>query len=161
MVNDWHKKKWNYPASNGSYCGYHYFIRKDGWITTATPEQEEGMHTIGKNLESIGICLAGNFDATLPTLAQETSLRAILARLVSKYGLTVEQIYPHRQFAVKTCYGRKLESSWAKNLLKENALPAVEIPATSEEEKIKELKKQQISLLKKLVELLQKLLRLK
>ena len=50
--------------------GYQYVIHKDGEIWAGRPEQYHGAHTTGYNKKSIGICLAGNFDATLPTLAQ-------------------------------------------------------------------------------------------
>ena len=159
IVNEWHRQRWNYPASNGTFCGYHYFISKTGIITPATPENEEGMHTIGQNLNSIGICLAGNFDATLPTTAQEVALRGLLSSLVVKYGITPAQIYPHRQFSLKSCYGNKLASSWARNLLKE--IPDEVLLTVPPKADIKSLQKQVITLGRKVVELLMILLRLK
>src|SRR3990167_5683203 len=108
MVNEAHRVRFNYRASNGTYCGYHYFLTKKGKIFPATPENEEGVHTIGHNLDSIGICLAGNFDATLPTPEQINALRGLLVRLGAKYKIPYENIVPHRAFATKTCYGKKL-----------------------------------------------------
>ena len=116
VVNEYHRQKWNYVASNRVYCGYHYVIEKSGKIVSATPENEEGIHTIGKNLESLGIALAGNFDATLPTEAQKEALRGLLVRLGAKYKVTYDKIVPHRTFSSKTCYGKKLSDTWAADL---------------------------------------------
>lgn len=98
--------------------GYHYFIDKAGKVTQGRKDDAEGAHTKGYNSKSLGICLAGNFDATLPTKEQETALKALLLAKMSQYGLTADKIVPHRKFAVKTCFGRKLSDTWAADLTK-------------------------------------------
>ena len=150
VVNEYHRQKWNYPASNGVYCGYHYLILKNGTIVPATPENEEGIHTKGHNFDSIGIALAGNFDATLPTEAQKEALRGLLVRLGTKYKITYDKIVPHRKYATKSCYGRKLSDTWAADLFLE-----------SNPQDTSALQKQVIMLSLKVVELLKKLLTLK
>lgn len=98
--------------------GYHYFIDKSGKITPGRAEDYHGAHTKGYNEKSIGICLAGNFDATLPTTEQVETLRVLLSELAKKYNISTEKIVPHREFANKTCYGRRLADDWAQKLLK-------------------------------------------
>lgn len=98
--------------------GYHYFIEKDGNIKTGRPEDYHGAHCIGYNEKSIGICLAGNFDLTLPTQEQINSLRELLSKIREKYKIPLENIVPHRKFAQKTCYGSKLPDTWARSLVK-------------------------------------------
>lgn len=98
--------------------GYNWFIEKDGKIVKGRDENKVGAHTIGYNDKSIGICLAGNFDATIPTEAQIASLASLLKEKVAQYSVPLENIIPHRKFAKKTCYGNKLTDDWARNLIK-------------------------------------------
>lgn len=100
--------------------GYHYFIDKKGTLTAGRPENTKGAHTIGYNNISIGICLAGNFDLTLPTKEQEKTLAELLKTLQARYKIPAEKIVPHREFANKTCYGKKLADDWARNLILQN-----------------------------------------
>src|SRR3990167_3950043 len=97
--------------------GYHYFIEKDGKLTAGRAENYHGSHTVGYNQKSLGICLAGNFDATLPTWEQTEALRTLLKTLQIKYSIPTDKIVPHREFANKTCYGRRLNDQWARDLL--------------------------------------------
>jgi hypothetical protein len=114
VVNQYHKQKWGMRSVLGSYLGYNYFIDKQGKTTCARLDGEEGAHTIGYNKE-IGICLAGNFDVTLPTQKQVESLTKLLSNLISTHGSL--EIVPHRKFARKTCYGTKLADNWASSLV--------------------------------------------
>ena len=97
--------------------GYHYFIEKDGALKAGRPENYHGAHTKGMNERSLGICLAGNFDATLPTQEQINALKKLLSDLRTKYKIPLENIVPHRKFANKTCYGTKLPDTWARSLV--------------------------------------------
>lgn len=106
--------------------GYHYFIDKKGKVTQGRLDTEIGAHTIGKNSQSLGICLAGNFDATLPTEAQKYALGVLLKKKVLEYKIASEDICPHREFALKTCYGNKLHNMWAEDLIREIQVPVQE-----------------------------------
>jgi N-acetylmuramoyl-L-alanine amidase len=108
--------------------GYHFVIHKDGDIWKGRPEHYHAAHAKGYNSQSIGICLSGNFDATMPTEAQEESLRALLKKLSAKYDIEPSKIRPHRSVANKTCYGNKLSDIWARELLNNNheCKPALE-----------------------------------
>lgn len=122
MCNRDHKARFNFISSLGSYVGYQYVIEKDGKVTQCRKDDEEGAHTIGKNKNSIGIMLSGNFDVTLPTDAQTESLRKLLKEKVKQWNISSNFIVPHRQFSQKTCYGNKLSDDWARNLLNESNL---------------------------------------
>lgn len=121
-----HKIRFGMLSSLGYYVGYNYFIDKEGDITQTRTDTEEGAHTIGYNNHpgdpaehhAIGICLAGNFDATLPTQAQINTLKDFLEEKVALYSIPLEHIVPHRTFAHKTCYGNLLSDTWASDLLK-------------------------------------------
>ncbi len=117
QCNEQHRKSFNMKSSLGFYIGYHYYIDKLGKVTQGRADTDEGAHTIGRNSESIGICLAGNFDATLPTEIQKVALAELLKRLSAKYGIPTQNIVPHRFFGPKTCYGNKLADNWARSLI--------------------------------------------
>lgn len=113
-IEEWHMKKgWN-------GIGYHYVIEKDGTIVHGRPEHVEGAHEPKVNKKSIGICLSGNFDATLPTIEQTASLKVLLKDINSRY--TIREISPHRRYASKTCFGKKLSDTWASDLIKETVV---------------------------------------
>lgn len=117
IVNEWHRKLWNFKSTLGWYCGHHYVIEKSGKITQCRADNEAGAHTKGMNLKSIGVALAGNFDRSTPVQAQTAALRSLLLRLMNKHGITPENIVPHRKFANKTCYGLNLTDDWARSLV--------------------------------------------
>ncbi len=126
VVNRYHRERFgnDVKSSLGFYIGYHYFIDKAGLVTRGRDDEDEGVHCNqiqdGKsmNLQSIGICLAGNFDATKPTDAQVASLKQLLNDKHQQWNIPVTNIYPHRHWAPKTCYGRHLSESWARDLIK-------------------------------------------
>lgn len=98
--------------------GYQFVIHKDGEIWRGRPEHYHGAHTKEKNMntESIGICLAGNFDVTEPTEEQISSLKWLIKYLQDKYDIDNEHIVPHRKYATyKSCYGKKLSDDWMIN----------------------------------------------
>lgn len=113
IINEFHKSK-GFPLSTlGFYVGYHYWIERDGTLRQARAEYEIGAHTVGENLRSIGIGLAGDFDVELPTDAQVQTLGTLLTSLSWKYQIAATHIFPHRRFATKTCYGSRLCDTWA------------------------------------------------
>lgn len=129
-VNSWHRDardadgspKYHYgqPSSLGYFLAYHYFIARDGKLFQARADDEVGYHTIGYNDKSLGIVLAGNFDVYLPTWEQRTTLKSLLERKIKQYGIKLENIVPHRFASQKSCYGKKLTDSWARDLVKDS-----------------------------------------
>ena len=113
-VNAYHKEREFYLSSLGFYVGYHYFIEKDGSLRQAKEDHEEGCHTIGQNLQSIGICLAGKFNVELPTWPQINTLGKLMQTLLQQHQIAVTEIYPHRKFQSKDCYGTLLHDLWAR-----------------------------------------------
>ena len=118
IIDAWHQEKEFTISSLGWYCGYHYVIERDGKLRQARQEYEEGVHTIEYNKRSIGVCLIGNFDSFLPTNEQILSLKILLRELVEKYKMKTEFIIPHRHFANKTCFGKKLYDLWGQDVYK-------------------------------------------
>ena len=113
VIKSWHL------AKGWSDVGYHWLIERNGKIVKGRDEMSTGAHCVGWNEKSIGICVIGNFDATLPTKEQEDSLRMLLREILNRYpNIPKDAIYPHRKYAVKSCYGKKLSDTWAVDLLK-------------------------------------------
>lgn len=117
MCNRDHKARFNFISSLGWYCGYQYVIEKDGKVTQCRKDDEEGAHTIGHNKGSIGIMLSGNFDATDPTESQKTALTELLKQKMTQWSIPKEEIHPHRKFAQKTCFGKRLPDDWGQQLV--------------------------------------------
>lgn len=148
QINEYHRVavdengdfKYHYgkPSMMGYWMAYHYFIDRNGIEKQARREDEVGMATKGQNANAIQICLAGNFDATLPTRAQEMALRSLLKSLSIKYGIKPENIVPHRHYANKTCYGRNLHDNWASSLVSEED-PAIIESLTFEVKRLTQL----------------------
>lgn len=100
-------KRFGMLSELGHYCGYHYFIDKQGVVTQTRFHHEDGAHVIGMNTKSIGVCFAGNFDATLPTNEQMIAWYHLYGKLLQEFPNI--PTYPHRKYATKTCHGRLLK----------------------------------------------------
>lgn len=126
-INEWHKERDFTLSELGFYVGYHYVIEKDGQLKTARREYEVGCHTIGENEQSIGVCLVGNFDVSDPTPQQLATLGDLLTSLCTRYSLDESEIFPHRAFAQKDCYGTRLGDHWAARVYLEHEHSRIEI----------------------------------
>lgn len=51
------------PPNNWSMIGYHCVIRRDGEVEFGRHFDEPGAHVIGKNYQSVGICMVGGIDS--------------------------------------------------------------------------------------------------
>lgn len=114
-INRYHISPNNHIKSGGcpKIC-YHYTIEKDGTIYKVNSESSIVWHCAGQNLNSIGICVLGDFDAIeytgkngSPTKKQFKSLELLLNNLVSKYNL--EKINTHSNFGKPSCPGYDIE----------------------------------------------------
>ena len=120
-VNLYHRKI-HFPISRrGFYGGYHYLIERDGTTFQYRDENEIGAHDKDENVNSIGVCLAGNFDVEIPTDAQAATLAALLKRLMSQYAIPPSRVEPHRLGDATHCPGMRLADSWAVALLPRTA----------------------------------------
>lgn len=97
-INESHKNK------GWGGIGYHYYIRKDGTIYKGRPEEAVGAHAIGKNRDSIGICLEGNFENTKPTEKQINSLVKLSTDMIIKYNL--DSTLGHKDVYNTLCPGK-------------------------------------------------------
>lgn len=80
QVDQWHKNQ------GFSMIGYHFFIESTGMIREGRAIWAVGAHAIGANNDSVGICLAGNFEEAPPTHEQIKALAATIKDIRRLYG---------------------------------------------------------------------------
>ncbi len=124
-INNYHKQRGFSISTFGLYVGYHILIQADGNIKWCRTFTDVGCHTIGQNFSSIGIGLIFNGDEELPTPQQEITLTELLKQLCSKFKISPNNIFPHRLFANKSCYGKLLSDNWARGLYYKKYNPLV------------------------------------
>ena len=121
-IDNYHKKLWNFKSELGFYIGYQYFIAGNGKVYQGRRDTEAGAHCYqeNKNYDSIGICLAGNFDNENPSNEQLISLKVLLKDLMAKYGVLLPNVKYHREYATyKSCPGKNITNDFFEKLLSE------------------------------------------
>lgn len=120
QIDNWHK------GNGWSGIGYHFFVRKDGSIYEGRPEWATGAHASGKNSESIGVCVEGNYDVetNMPTL-QKNALKELLSYLKSKYPTA--GIKGHKEVGATGCPGKyyplqEMKDCWNGKKAEDNAM---------------------------------------
>jgi len=92
-IKQWHKDRgWD-------HVGYHHIILSNGVVAATLSHNKEGYHVYGKNADSIGICVVGNFSNELPTPNQVEGLKRKLLKLCKKYGLYSWNVHGHCEIA--------------------------------------------------------------
>jgi len=96
------------PLGGGDtpHIAYHYIITPDE-TRSARSLAIEGYHASNYkvNLESIGICLSGNFDVEKPTDSQVSQLHDLIRKLKQEFP-DIKKVTGHRNYAAKSCPGR-------------------------------------------------------
>jgi len=69
------------------------------------PLDMQGAHTLGKNDSCIGICLVGNYDIIAPNEIQLFLTASLCRAYMTRFGIPIENIWFHRDFADKSCPG--------------------------------------------------------
>jgi N-acetylmuramoyl-L-alanine amidase len=101
------------PDGKVYHIGYHYVVLQDGTVQPGRPESLWGQHTHDYN-ETLGICLVGNFQSTsnhgqmgplVPPPAQLAAAARLARQLLTRYGLTRDDIFLHRELAATECPG--------------------------------------------------------
>ena len=91
-----------------SDIGYHYVILKDGTIEDGRDYKLQGAHAYGKNRDSIGVCLIGDFRKEAPTRLQLEACARLYHSTSRLYGKNLK-IGFHRTIEVwNPCPGKGL-----------------------------------------------------
>ena len=105
--------KFHQEVNGWAGIGYHYVIRKDGTIEQGRRPLAVGAHAYQHNKNSVGICVAGNFDIGKPNREQMDSLKLLTAWLCQRYKLNPMKkgvIVGHRNLNDTDCPGDNLYS---------------------------------------------------
>ena len=81
IIDQWHKNQ------GWSKIGYHWVVRKGGWIERGRPESEVGAGVAGFNAHSIHVCVTGHGDLEPWTPRQIESAVRLVAEIVVRHGL--------------------------------------------------------------------------
>ena len=109
-IDEMHKKRcW-------SCIGYHFYIRKNGFIYRGRPENAVGAHATGVNDRAFGIALEGNFNNEQLTSEQMSSLLALSKYLIKKYN--IKDLKRHMDIKNTECPGKNFCFEEIKRKLK-------------------------------------------
>ncbi len=108
--------------------GYHFLIDPAGRVWEGRDVKWQGAHARGEhNKGNIGICVLGNFvrggEGQMPTEAQTRALKDLISGLMLRNGVSVDNVYTHRDFVQTDCPGPLLQNAMdriAKDLRKES-----------------------------------------
>lgn len=103
QITAWHK------ARGFETIGYHWLINDKG-IQRGRDESMVGAHckAEGRNYDSVGVCVAGNYEAQYLSTKMRNDLVKKLADILTKYDLKTSDIYAHRNFGLTACCGQNL-----------------------------------------------------
>lgn len=104
--------------------GYHFGIELVGdlyVVRKGRPLEMVGSHckAAGRNVDSIGVCVVGDFDEIAPLFKLQAITAGFLASLCLLYGLPPERVKGHREFeSGKTCPGAKWNLEITRELVR-------------------------------------------
>ena len=148
-VNQFHKLR-DFPLSRlGFWVGYHRLIT-GGKNYKCKYDSEEGAHTIGQNFTSLGVSVGFDGDIEYPHPDDYVLLQKQVWAWQDMYQIPDSQVFFHRSFnTLKTCPGSLLGVEWMAELLRRTP----RLKPEEQEEKQKEILRQKISLLEKIINL--------
>jgi len=111
-INLYHKTRKFHRSTLGFFVGYHYIIEPRGTVRQARNEDETGAHDQGENINSLGICLAGDFNVNLPLDMQISAATILLGQIRSRWNIPIARIEPHRWDDETDCPGTRLADNW-------------------------------------------------
>ena len=125
-VDAWHRKE-GYPLSSfGYHTFYQHFIEKDGLHIQTRANLDLDVVFKKAHLNSITICLAGNFDKHYPTKRQLGELVKLLVWLRHEYGIGVQNIKEHRDYQNTSCPGSNITKGFFALLFLTAEYPALQ-----------------------------------
>jgi len=132
-INNYHKDKWNFKSSLGSYIGYNYLIEFNGKVnqTRANGETTAACYQKGMNDgRCIHICLTGNLDVNKPKDPQVFALRDLLKKLTKEFDISKDNIVFHKDYSSTVCPGKYMNLDFVRGLVGEAKPKKVKITTT-------------------------------
>lgn len=103
-------RKYHIETQHWNSIGYHFgleLINDRYEILVGRMLNESGAHTKGQNQGATGICFVGNFDEMAPAYEQWWLGIKLVKSLLDIFDLNISNVYGHRDFADKSCPGKK------------------------------------------------------
>lgn len=110
-IRRWHTTPKKYGGRGWQDIGYHYVIRASGDVEPGREVNEIGSHAYGKNRDSIGVCLTGDFRKHEPTQYQLQAALDLYARLCQRYYRTLKIEFHRPAWHAHACPGKRLDRS--------------------------------------------------
>jgi len=105
---------WRYHVLEKAWdtIGYHYLLEAVGKndfpaIIVGRSLLMEGAHCVGMNTKAIGVCVVGNYDEIPPEEYKLIKLVSFLKDLMKMFGIEPKNIVAHRDYAEKSCPGKR------------------------------------------------------
>ncbi len=115
-------------SARGYHVGYHYLIEQNGDVIQCRNEDEIGAHDQGENINSIGICLAGNFSLRYPSTEATQTAARLIWDITRRHNIPITRIEPHRVDDDTECPGKLLRDSYlVDEMLRSQASLAVRL----------------------------------
>lgn len=115
-------KRFHMEHHGWSDIGYHAGVEfvRDGYVViVGRPEDRTGAHTVGQNNRSLGFVFVGNYDKSVPSEEMlQTAVRSWFVPVLLRYGIGVENVLPHSQFASKTCPGKFFDMKRLRGMIR-------------------------------------------
>lgn len=114
-IRDWH-------INNNGWddIGYNWIIElinNKPLIIKGRSYRIAGAHTLGQNDNSIGICMVGNFNITMPSDVLYNALKFLIKDLLIEFNIPSSEIYPHSFFNKTDCPGKFFDINLFKGIL--------------------------------------------
>ena len=86
------------PTHQWPGIGYHFYIWPRGEIFQTQPLDRISWHVYKNNSYTVGVCLAGNFNATAPPELQLNAAAWLIAWLMQRLDIPLEGVLGHKEF---------------------------------------------------------------
>jgi hypothetical protein len=109
-------------GTNWPDIAYHYFIDAKGQIYKGRADEFKGDTRTEYNPQGfVLVCVLGNFEEQKPNQAQLDALTDMVAYLMQKYQVPIDQVYIHKELAKTLCPGKNLIEYWTNGYIKKEA----------------------------------------
>lgn len=100
--------------------GYHFIIEKTGAIYMCNHLDTVSYHVRGSNTRSVGICLSGNHDNTMPEHLQMVALTRLIPAILDMLP-SVTRLMGHREMegANTTCPGKHIDMDSIRKMFRQ------------------------------------------
>ena len=101
-------KKYHIEHNGWKDIGYHYVIDGKGTVHKGRKDETIGAHAKGKNKDTLGICVLGNYENIMVEKHVLDTLILLLNRLLETYKLSPDNVLGHRDVNPTLCPGKNL-----------------------------------------------------